>query len=91
METIRWLATLVLGGFFIGLSVFNWRHFWKYTRKRKDRMSPVPLVGGLLGIVTLYVCPFDPVWSYWWAPLFMDFGSIPYALWMAYDAATERL
>ena len=90
METIRWLATLVLGGFFIGLTVFNWRYFWKHTRKREDEMSPVPLVGGVLGIVTLFVCPFGPAWHYWWVPLFIDFGSIPYALWTAYVGATNR-
>ena len=90
MEILLWFGTLILAGFFLGLTVFNWRHFLTKTTKGDDRLSPVPLAGGLLGIAAAYVCPVDAVWNYWWIPLIVDFGCLPYPIWMAYAAAVNK-
>lgn len=84
METFRWLLTLVLAAFFLGLSVFNWRAFWRNTVRRGREPAAVPVVAALLGVLAVYVCPLAGSSKAWWVPLILDFGALPYALWLAY-------
>jgi hypothetical protein len=91
METLQWIGTVIVGGFFVGLSIFNWRFFFQKIGRGDARMSPVPWVAGFTGVFALWLCPIPETFSYWWVPFFIDFGSIPNSLWLAYSTATSKL
>jgi hypothetical protein len=90
VETIRWLLTVVLAAFAVGLGAFNWRAFWVHGIRERGEPSAVPLVAAVLGILALFTCPLEGSGGYWWVPLALDFGSVPYAFWLAYAAASRR-
>lgn len=91
METLQWIGTVIVGGFFVGLSIFNWRVFFQKIGQGDTRMSPVPWVAGFIGLLALWLCPIPEAFSYWWLPFCIDFGCIPNSLWLAYSAATSKL
>jgi len=90
VETFRWLLTVVLGAFFLGLAVFNWRAFWRNTVRRGREPEAVPVVAALLGVLAVFVCPVAGSSQAWWGPLIIDFGTLPYALWLAYAMAFSK-
>jgi hypothetical protein len=91
METLRWIGTGVVGAFFLGLSVYNWRFFLQKIQRGDTRMSPAPWVAGAAGMLALWLCPLEGSFAWWWVPFFIDFGSLPNTLWVAYSAATSKL
>ena len=91
MEIMRWIGTVIVAGFFVGLTIYNWRFFFAKITKGDLIMSPTPWVGGLAGLLALWICPLPGAFEYWWVPFCIDFGSIPNSLWLAYCAATTKL
>jgi hypothetical protein len=91
MEIMRWIGTVIVAGFFVGLTIYNWRFFFEKITKGDLIMSPTPWVGGLAGLLALWICPLPGAFEYWWVPFCIDFGSIPNSLWLAYCAATSKL
>ena len=91
MEIMRWIGTVIVAGFFVGLTIYNWRFFFEKITKGDLIMSPTPWVGGLAGLLALWICPLPGAFEYWWVPFCIDFGSIPNSLWLAYCAATTKL
>jgi len=49
--------------------IFNWRH-----RDRGKFISWIPLVGGCLGSLGIWLAPLAELKPFWWAPLLLDFG-----------------
>jgi hypothetical protein len=88
---MRWIGTVIVAGFFVGLTIYNWRFFFEKITKGDLIMSPTPWVGGLAGLLALWICPLPGAFEYWWVPFCIDFGSIPNSLWLAYCAATSKL
>lgn len=52
------------------------------TGERKRVPSFGPFIGGVAGVVGLYLCPVEVVSSYAWFALVADVGSLPYFLLM---------
>ena len=87
MEAIRWLAAVVVGGFALGLILFNWRCCIMSLNSSEPDTIPVPLLAGVLGLLTLLAMPVEESMSIWWLPFVVDYGSIPYTLRVAFGAA----
>jgi hypothetical protein len=47
-----------------------------YVRKRKAP-SWIPLVGGITGVIGLWLLPVPAAHRWWWVPLIVDWGSVP--------------
>ena len=40
----------------------------------------VPFIGGILGCMAVILVPLNGFGSYWWIPLFVDIGCVPFVL-----------
>jgi len=80
MELFRWIVTGVLGFLALYIMVVNNGIFIQGYFLKKETPSWIPLLGGGLGACALLVCPVPGTGSWWWAPLLLDFGCLPGAL-----------
>ena len=90
METLRWIATVVLAGAFIGLATFNWRTLFAYLTKQAEEVTPVPALAAGIGVLALLTCPTQGSFDFWWIPLVIDFGTLPYVVWLGISTAAQR-
>jgi hypothetical protein len=73
---LRWgLASLCLLIFGI-LALLNAWTVIEYRLNNKH-VSAVPLVGGIFGMIGLFILPVGSSETYWWLPLLLDYGSVP--------------
>ena len=52
----------------------------KYAKPDGSNPSPVPLVGGICGVLACVAAPDETVRAYFWVPLVIDLGTGPYLL-----------
>jgi hypothetical protein len=76
VQTLSWIAGIVLGIAFLVLAVSNGMAVGSYLRHRRH-VSAIPLFGGLAGLAACFLLPLDGVRSLWWLPLIIDYGSAP--------------
>ncbi len=67
-------AFLLLGA---SIAVLNWSVFYNsFIRKQRSR-SWIPLLGGTLAAVGLFLLPLPSVHRFWWVTFLADWGSAP--------------
>ncbi|NLW51663.1 MAG: hypothetical protein GXY85_12615 [Candidatus Brocadiaceae bacterium] len=78
--TVFWLRLSVgsvLGALFVLCAFYNARlalsPLW---RPRSE--SYIVLLGGIAGMVSLAIAPFDCLRAWWWLPLLVDIGCLPF-------------
>ena len=77
LEFVQWLlaaACSIIAGWIL---VLNWTVFWRSKIKGVVAPSWIPLLGGVLGSIALLVAPLPAARHLAWAPLLLDWGSLP--------------
>jgi hypothetical protein len=78
MDEIRWILGVLTGLLSLCAITMNWAIFFHNINPRKNRfVSAAPLLGGISGVASLLLIPIPGLSRWWWAPLFLDWGSIP--------------
>lgn len=67
------------------LAIFNgWALGWRQlVRGELEGISPAPIIGGLIGFVSILVMPIESIatrLAFAWMPLVLDLGTLPYLL-----------
>jgi hypothetical protein len=75
MNEIRWVCTVLFGVVSLCIISGNW---WIALRRGG---SLVPLIGGVLGILALFIAPSSALNRWWWSPAMIDVGSAPLLAW----------
>jgi len=71
-----WFLTAILGAAFLWLSLLNWHALIRQTMGRPSP-SWVPLLGGVLGVLALWIAPGQDLDRFLWVPLVVDGGCAP--------------
>lgn len=91
MIILRWLLCGALASAFLIFSLFNaWVVWREVALKRGIGLTFAPLMGGLMGLVALFVCPLEGVLAFFWVPLILDVGTVPYLLYCMLTSAQLR-
>ena len=80
---LRWILAAPLLSLFLWAALFN---LWVVllicrnliTGERKRVPSFAPFIGGLAGVLGLYLCPLESLSGYEWLPLLLDLSTLPY-------------
>lgn len=77
---VQWLVSGLLVVFFVLCAAANAHLVIRSMRARPDEQVPslIPIVGGGLGAIGLYVAPMDEIRAYAWLPPLLDIGCGPY-------------
>ena len=65
--------------FFLGCAAANGVVFFRWMFQKKAG-STIPIIGGALGCVALFISPWPVLKSYWWIPLILDASYAMYAI-----------
>ena len=77
MNAIRWILFAVFTLCSIWVMTLNWIVFYqRYILQKTNAPSWTPLFAGILGVVSIFLFPFD-MRMWWWVPLVIDWGSLP--------------
>lgn len=76
MESLRYIISGLLFIIFLWVAICNLWIIVRYYLKKQPG-STIPLIGGLSGVLALFVIPFNQLRSLWWIPLVIDWGSLP--------------
>lgn len=95
MDTSKILA-FVSGLMFLAFVFWALGNWWRLIRalagKRKG--SGLPIIPGLLGAIALLIAPSTndiARWhSFWWVPLFVDVGCVPWLIYFIWVSFTKR-
>jgi hypothetical protein len=66
-------------------------YIWRTFQKRRSFESLVPLVGGVIGLIGLLICPAAQLRPLWWIPLILDFGCLPLLFAVIADQIWKKL
>jgi hypothetical protein len=90
-DLLRWIP----GGVLLLVSalacVGNASVLWTYYVWKRKAPSWIPLVGGVTGVIGLWIIPVPAAHRWWWVPLVLDWGSLPGFSMVAYYVLTNRL
>lgn len=78
VETARWILAVVCfvpAAFFIIMNWVIFRFNWK-NRGTGQSSSWVPVLGGLLGSLSIWLVPLAQVKPFWWIPFVIDYGCL---------------
>ena len=91
MIILRWILCGALVSAFLIFSLFNaWVVCREVVLKREIGLTFAPLMGGLTGLVALFVCPLEGALTFFWVPLIVDLGTVPYLLYCMLTSAQLR-
>jgi hypothetical protein len=71
------IVFLLLSALCVWVSLLNWWVVIAYVLWRRRSGSWLPFIGGLFGAGALLFGPFSELSSWWWVPLFLDWGCLP--------------
>jgi hypothetical protein len=77
MTALRYTVAALALVLFLHVSSFNGWVAWSRYVARRPSPSWIPFVGGVCGVVACLAAPVAPVRWLWWAPLLLDWGSVP--------------
>ncbi len=80
MNEIRYVISIILGGFGLYIITMNWCIVWVSLIKKKEHHSFGPLLGPICLSIALIVIPNNPYASLWWLTFIADFGSLPFII-----------
>lgn len=83
MDLIRWIISVAFIFAFLWIAVANWSIVWIYCFTRKNVGSCIPMMGGLLGAIGMWILPIDGSHRIAWIPFLLDWGSIPHLVYTA--------
>jgi hypothetical protein len=72
-----YLVSALLLCFSVTIAAYNWRIAFLCYVVRRPAPSWIPFIGGLAGIFGVICLPFDGAAKWWWAPLILDWGTLP--------------
>jgi len=79
-EAAKWILAAVCfvpAAFFIVINWVIFRHNLESRRTKASSFSSwVPLLGGLLGALSLWLVPVPEIKQFWWVPLVTDYGCV---------------
>ena len=76
MLALRWTVAAILLLVFLLISVGNVFSIIAYLW-RKQHISAIPFIGGILGVCGFLAPPVGWLSHWWWLPLVIDYGSLP--------------
>jgi hypothetical protein len=77
MNTIFYVIGISLIAISLLMACGNWLIFWRRNIKKSTGASWVPLIGGGIGIIGIFVLPGNQFSWLWFVPLIVDFGCLP--------------
>jgi hypothetical protein len=89
---VRWLIAVLFGFIFLCSAIFHnslYLSFFitplrRWTNPENRNISSAPLLGGLLGMLAVLIVPIPGIAKWWWIPLVVDFGCLPFVIVQAY-------
>ncbi len=87
--TIQWIATGILGLFWLGCASSN---FFSLVNARIQQSSTSLLLfmGGIAGVAAMLVCPIPETTRWAWVPAVLDLGCVPAALVILLSVVTGK-
>ncbi len=76
MEIVQWSVAVALLGLSAWIAILNACVAWIGLRGRKSPPSSIPLIGGMFGVIGLWVMPGGVGRAWAWLPLVLDFGCL---------------
>lgn len=74
---LRLIVTVIFFCLFLGISICNvWVILRYYIKKQQG--SIIHFIGGLSGLLAVFLAPDSALRPLWWLPLILDFGTIPW-------------
>ena len=91
MHPVESIVSVALIGFWFACVVLNPVLFVRREiLKRAHAPSLIPFVGGLFGVVGILHFPMSSIHRWWWTAPLLDFGSLPWLLYVFTTVGTER-
>ncbi len=72
------LAIFLAGAWLNAVMLFGWAQWVRDARDQGRHVSVLPLVPGVIGAIAMWNGPFDWMRGFFWLPLLLDVGCIPY-------------
>ncbi len=77
MDYLLWVISIVALLFFCLMLIGNWNVFYENFIKKNTTISAVPLLGGIVGVVGLWLMPIGVDNKWLFLPLIVEWGSFP--------------
>jgi len=77
-DITHWILSVPAVVISAGMITANlWITFGGLFKKRDEFQSLIPLIGGILGAIGLFILPVSHAWQFSWLPLVLDIGCGP--------------
>ena len=77
IDLVRWLIGSLLASAGLYVIVLNWSVFWKCHVAGREAPSWIPLLGGVMTSVGLFIIPYNFGVLGMISPLLVDWGTVP--------------
>lgn len=91
-QIVEWIISVPCVAFWMFCAVVNPVLFVRREiMKRRGAPSLIPIVGGIFGGVGLSHLPIPQINSWFWMAVLLDFGSVPWVLYVFGKVGIERI
>jgi hypothetical protein len=78
MVIIQWIFAAPLFLVFFLLTLTGYWYLLTKLIGRKPPFSPTYFLGGIAGMLAIFIAPIDGLKPYWWLPMLLDLFALPY-------------